>query len=168
MKPLAAFVVLAVAVWAGPAAAEEHMEEYGVANLRIAKAWAPATPGMVHAAAVYLTLQNMGGRNDRLIGATSPIAERAVLHSTVSKDDVEHMVPIATVEVRAGKPVVLRPGGTHIMLFGLKRVLRQGSTFPVTLYFAVAGSVDIRVFVEGIGSMGPSDTPGGDQGPNRY
>lgn len=159
MKILLACTVLTVAVLTGPLAAAE----FQISNLRITKAWARATPGLSKTAAVYLTLRNTGGRNDQLVGAATPIAERATLHDSRTQDNIVHMFPIVLVEVRSSRPVVLRPGGMHIMLIGLKRILREGSAFPLTLRFAKAGSVEIRVSIAGIGAMGPARARGGDK-----
>ena len=61
-------------------------------------------------------------------------------------------------------PVKLQPGGFHIMLLGLKQGLAAGSRLPLTLTFEKAGSVQMDVPVEAMGSMGPSGGPGGHAG----
>ena len=50
--------------------------------------------------------------------------------------------------------VVLEPGGYHIMLMGLAHALEEGSSFPLTLTFEKAGSLEIDVPVQGPGAMG--------------
>ncbi len=152
MKIVFACIVLTVAVLTDPLAAEE----YRIANLLITKAWARATPGVSKTAAVFLTLQNTGGRSDQLVGVATPVAKRATLHGTRTEDNIVYMIPITTVEVRAGRPVFLRPGAMHIMLMGLNRIFHEGSVFPMTLRFAKAGPVDILITVAGIGAMGPA------------
>ena len=54
----------------------------------------------------------------------------------------------------------LQPGGFHIMLLGLKQGLTAGSRFPLTLTFEKAGSVQMDVPVEAMGSMGPGGQAG--------
>ena len=51
------------------------------------------------------------------------------------------MRPVGPLPIEPGKPVTLAPGGYHIMLSGLKRSLKQGDSFPITLSFAKAGPV---------------------------
>ena len=52
------------------------------------------------------------------------------------------MRPVGPLPIEPGKPVTLAPGGYHIMLSGLKRSLKQGDSFPITLSFAKAGPGD--------------------------
>lgn len=51
-------------------------------------------------------------------------------------------------------PVVLRPGGHHLMLIGLHAPLVEGDRFPIILTFEVAGQIEVRVPVLAVGAMG--------------
>ena len=43
----------------------------------------------------------------------------------------------------------MRPGtGMHLMLIGLKEPLKEGATFPMTLQFERAGTVEVNVVVQ--------------------
>jgi copper(I)-binding protein len=43
----------------------------------------------------------------------------------------------------------MRPGtGMHLMLVGLKEPLKEGATFPMTLQFEHAGTVEVKVVVQ--------------------
>jgi len=48
---------------------------------------------------------------------------------------------------------MFQPGGNHVMLMQVKKPLRKGDSFPMTLIFEKAGDVQIRVTVEPIGAM---------------
>jgi len=65
------------------------------------------------------------------------------------------------VDLPPGQPVTLKPGGTHIMLMGLKQPLHAGDKFPLTLQFAKAGTREVEATVEGPGAMGPAARSGG-------
>ena len=43
------------------------------------------------------------------------------------------MRPVARIELPAGKPVKLAPGGLHIMLIDVKQPLKTGDQVPLTL-----------------------------------
>jgi periplasmic copper chaperone A len=68
---------------------------------------------------------------------------------------VMKMRPISGVDIPAHKPVMLAPGGMHIMLIGLKSPLKAGQSFPLTLTFAKAGERTIDVAVEPVAASGP-------------
>ncbi|MEZ5222697.1 MAG: copper chaperone PCu(A)C [Ilumatobacteraceae bacterium] len=60
------------------------------------------------------------------------------------------MVPVQQIDLAAGEPVALAPGGLHIMLLELAGPLEVGTTIQITLEFANAGSlvVDVPVLDE--------------------
>ncbi len=62
---------------------------------------------------------------------------------------------VKALEVAPGAPIVLAPGGLHVMLMGLKAPLKEGKAFPLTLSFEKAGTLDIRVEVHEPGAMAP-------------
>jgi hypothetical protein len=54
------------------------------------------------------------------------------------------------VPIEAGASLVLKPGGTHLMLLGLEDALRAGEELILTLEFVNAGAVDVVVPVRAI------------------
>lgn len=124
----------------------------GEPNLLINGAWAPPPPGGVNQAAVYVTIENVGQGSDRLIGAETPVAARAMLHGHAMSDDIARMEERHAIEIPARRGATLAPGGDHIMLVNLTRPLTEGERFPLTLTFERAGSVDITVSVESLAS----------------
>jgi hypothetical protein len=46
---------------------------------------------------------------------------------------VMRMRQVSAIELPAGKPVELKPGGLHLMLMGLKAPLKAGDTVAFTL-----------------------------------
>jgi copper(I)-binding protein len=113
-----------------------------------------------HTGVVYLTITDTG-RADTLTGVASPVAATAGLHETVNDNGVMKMRPVASLPVTPGKPLMLAPGGYHIMLMDLKQPLKEGDSFPVTLSFAKAGQVTATATVE---KAGAAAMPGMDQG----
>src|SRR5687768_15919688 len=87
-------------------------------SITISDAWARATvPGQA-SGAIYATIDNEGGA-DKLVGVASDAA-MAMLHANESGGGGARMRMIGEVEVPANGRVILAPGGTHIMLSGLK------------------------------------------------
>jgi copper(I)-binding protein len=114
-------------------------------GLEVTNAWSrPAPAGRVGVA--YLTITDSGAP-DRLIGASSPVAERVELHQSATANGVATMRPVDGVPVAPGAPGVLAPGGYHLMLRDLRRPLAVGQSFPLTLNFAKAGTLTTSVTV---------------------
>ncbi|HSP06457.1 MAG TPA: copper chaperone PCu(A)C, partial [Acidobacteriota bacterium] len=57
------------------------------------------------------------------------------------------MEPMRRLEVPGGGKVELMPGGTHIMLFGVKTALKDGAKAVLTLHFEKAGDLQVEAVV---------------------
>jgi hypothetical protein len=121
--------------------------EFTLGELSIGHPW--ARPAVTANGAAYFTIVNHGATADRLIGAGSAVAERAELHThQVDAEGIARMRPVQAVEVAPGGTVAFAPGGLHVMLLGLSSPLQAGTSFPLTLRFEQAGTVDLQVAVE--------------------
>lgn len=147
-------ILSTTALIAGFAAALLAADMAKVGDVMIHEAWVRASLGQAPNSTAYMTLETMGVAPDRLIGAATPVAEKAELHTHIMEGGVARMRPIEAIEVAPGAPTVLAPGGAHIMLMGLNRKLEEGSTIPLTLVFENAGEVTLDVPVQGMGEMG--------------
>jgi len=94
------------------------------------------------------------GQPDRLIGLSTPVAATAELHETIHDSGVMKMRPMAGIALEPGKPVTFSPGGYHVMLMGLKNLLKAGDRVPLTLTFEHAYPITVTVKVEAIGAAG--------------
>jgi periplasmic copper chaperone A len=123
-------------------------------QLEVSDAWARATPGKAQNGVAYLTIRSP--TPDRLVSASSPVAKKAELHTMEMAGMVMKMRPLTGLDIPAGQPVTLKPGGEHIMLLGLNGPLREGQSFPLTLTFEKAGPREVTVAVEKPGAAGPA------------
>lgn len=108
-----------------------------------------STPSSVTGAA-FLTLMNDGSQGDRLVAASSDVAERVELHThTQDENGVMRMSEIEDgIPIPAGGMHMLQRGGDHVMFMGLTAPLEQGSEISVTLTFENAGDVQVMVPVD--------------------
>ena len=120
-------------------------------QLEVSSAWARATPAKAENGVAYLTIRSPTG--DRLVSVSSPVAKKAELHTMEMAGMVMKMRPLAGLDIPAGQPVALKPGGEHIMLIGLQHPLREGQPFSLTLNFEKAGARTVTVAVEKAGAM---------------
>ena len=72
------------------------------------------------------------------------------------------MRPVTALPVAPGNPLMLKPGGYHVMLVGLRRALNEGDSFPVTLQFAGAGAVTVDAQVVKAGASTAQEPAGMD------
>jgi periplasmic copper chaperone A len=122
----------ALALCAGTAAAQVKVEG----------AWArPTVPGQ-QGGGGYLTL--ISPVADRLLGGSTPAAQRFEVHTMAMKGDVMEMREVEGVDLPAGRKVEFKPGGLHVMFIGLKEPLKVGTKVPVTLRFQKGGELKIE------------------------
>ncbi len=127
--------------------------DYTKGALKIDHPWSRATPHGAQVAGGYLMIENKGPNADRLVSATSEIADRVEIHEMVVQDGIMKMRPLARgLEIKPGATAKFEPGGFHIMFTNLKRPLKEGEKFKGTLVFEKAGSLDVEFNVEAMGA----------------
>lgn len=122
-------------------------------DIRVAGAWARATPPGVEIGAAYFVIENRGAP-DRLVAVTSPMAARAEMHRSSMRDGLMRMERQTSVPVAGGGTTEFAPGALHVMLHGLRHPLAPGASFPLTLTFEHAGTVAVDVAVRAPGNHG--------------
>ncbi len=123
-------------------------------SVKVESAWARASAGMARNGGAYISVENEGRSDDRLVGARSDIAKRTEIHTHLEENSVMKMRRVDGIELPAGGEIEMRPGGYHVMFIGLHKPLREGDRFPVILVFEKAGEVTVEVSVRGVGAMG--------------
>ena len=128
-----------------------------VTEVTVSGQWARTSPMDAANGAAYATIACPS--DDALVGAAvdATAAQKVELHETVmggATGDTAMgmgsettmagqmtMQPVDRIECLAGTPAELKPGGYHIMLFGLVNPLKIGDTLSITLTFERAGDV---------------------------
>jgi periplasmic copper chaperone A len=156
-----ASLVLAVAAVgcgasSGPGSSSGSGTGTGTGSMVVTGAFVPEPPGAV--AALYFTVANGTGRDDRLVGVATDIADEAQLHETVIDGERVTMGSKEHVDVPEGDVVTFAPAGLHVMLVGVQPV-REGDEVEVVLRFEHAMPVAVRVPVGALGSTEPPSLP---------
>jgi copper(I)-binding protein len=142
---------------AGTAAAQAH--DYKLGSLEIHHPWARPTTGKTGAA--YFVIENKGKGEDALLRIESGAAAKVQLHEMKMDGVVMRMRAVGRLAIPAGGRVSVEPGGLHVMLIGLKTPLADGASFPMTLVFEKAGSIDVSVEVQTAEEMRADEAEGG-------
>lgn len=129
-------------VWAAMVAAIV-LSNSVLAEISIDNAWARLLPPTVKTTAGYLDISST--KDDRLISASSSSATVIEIHQTTMADGVMSMNQVEGVDVLAGTPLSLTPGGFHLMIKGLLTPLKDGQILPLVLEFEHSGSVMLEM-----------------------
>jgi len=150
LVPMAALATLGAA-----APAQANQSE----SLAVHYAWSRETAAGQSVGGGFMTISNREAAADRLLSGTSPVAAEVQLHTMTMDGGIMRMRRVeGGIAVPAKGTLELKPGSYHIMFMGLKRQLRQGERFPLTLRFQRAGSVTVQVSVQPVTSSGPMDS----------
>ena len=114
-------------------------------------AWARTSPMESTVGAAYMNIT--ASADDALAGASvdMSVAMMTQVHeTTTAADGSMGMQEIASIPMVAGTPLVLEPGGFHIMIMELVAPLEVGTSITVTLTFesGATTTVDVPVLNE--------------------
>lgn len=110
--------------------------------------WVRGTVAAQKVTGAFMTLT--AAKNSRLVAVSSPVAGAVEVHEMKMVDDVMRMRQVPALELPAGQPVALTPGGYHLMLFQLKQQLKDGDKVPLVLEVEDAAKVRSSIKVEAL------------------
>jgi periplasmic copper chaperone A len=118
-------------------------------TIHISKPRARASAPGAGMGAIYLQIKNSGKTADALISAQTDAAKSIMIHATdTGSDGVSRMLHLPDgLALPAGKRTELQPGGTHLMLMGLRQPLKVGARFTLRLQFRDAQTQVVNVTV---------------------
>jgi len=133
MNSLSVGIILACSLLASPAVMA------GDISLKAEKIWIAAVPETSTATAAFMTLTNTGKTPLQIVGGKTAIAETVEPMSGTQTDGMAGMKSVPSIEVPPGGKVVLKPGGDHLMLMGLKAHPAAGDRIALVLQISPGG-----------------------------
>jgi hypothetical protein len=98
-----------------------------------------------------------------LVAVTSPVAKFVEIHEMKMDGGMMQMNAVDKLPLPAGKPVELKPGGYHVMLFDLQRPIKEGDVVPLTLTFedkaGKKSTVAVKATVKALAPGAPASKP---------
>jgi copper(I)-binding protein len=93
---------------------------------------------------VFLSIQNKGDEDDRLLGGSTPVAQSVEARRTFLIHGRRDTAPVPEgIVIPAEATITLEPAKCHLALYGLETDLVRGQTFPLMLRFERAGQVTV-------------------------
>lgn len=96
-------------------------------------AFAFETPAGRKVTAVFVILENRGSAARAVVSGATAVADTLELHEMKRGGGMMQMSPVKAIDIPGGGTAELRPGGLHLMLFGVRKPLVAGDTIAVTL-----------------------------------
>lgn len=137
-------VLLMSFVSLNPAWAQDKVE-----NLTVHDAWVRWQPPSRPNSAAFMTIENNTEKQMALVSVAAHSVETVELHTMEHVDGVMNMQQVQRIDIPAKSPVELKPGGHHLMLFGIQKPLEPGEKVPLTLNFEDGSVVEVEAVVKG-------------------
>ena len=136
------------AVIAGSAQMSAMAADPQPGSIQISDAWIRASAVGQSSGAGYMMITNKSPAPDRLVSASSPVAGRVELHTTITEGGAAKMVEIKDVVIPATGTAMFTPTGNHVMFMQIKGPFKEGEVIPVTLKFEHAGETKVDFAVK--------------------
>ncbi|TFW16005.1 copper chaperone PCu(A)C [Duganella callida] len=117
-----------------------------LAQVTVSEPWVRATVAAQKATGAFMTLTSTQAA--KLVAVSSPAAGAVEVHEMKMDNDMMRMRQVPALDLPAGQPIKLAPGGYHLMLLNLKQPLKDGDKVPLTLEIEDAHKVRSKVEVE--------------------
>jgi len=123
-------------------------------SIEIVHPWVHETPAAGGDVPVYMVLKGLGRSGDRLIGASTPMAESVELRMP-GKAGTPSMIAVPSIGVGPKARVELKPAGPHLLMQKTAKPLAAYDSFRMTLVFERAGRIEVEVLVEEAAVVAP-------------
>ena len=129
-----------------------QFETVKIDGLTLSNFRARASIGSTKNSGAYGEIQS--NTNDRLIKASSSVAKVVELHEHINDNGIMRMREVeGGLALTAGKSIVMKPGGHHIMLIGLHEPLKADTAMDLSLEFESGKLIELSIPIVSIKKM---------------
>jgi hypothetical protein len=102
--------------------------------------------------AAYITINNIGSQDDKLISIQSDISDKVEIHETkLDAKGVMTMIPVTTgLLLKANTKTELKPRSAHIMIHNITEPVFKHGHIPLKLNFEKSGTRMVNFIVDDI------------------
>lgn len=140
-----AIAMFTVAIVATPLATSQLAAQQS--SVLVRDAWVREAAAGRAVTGAFMILENAGSAARALVSATASVGDTLELHEMKRTDGMMSMAPVKRIEVPAKGETALRPGGYHLMLFGLRKPLVANDTVQFTLTFDDGSTTQVAATV---------------------
>jgi len=106
---------------------------HSFAEITVSNAKVRLLPPGVPNTSAYFTIENTGTTDRYLVSASADFAKSAELHAHIMDGEMMRMQQQEQIVIPAGESVEFKPGGLHVMIFGLKQSLTENQSVSFTV-----------------------------------
>ncbi len=118
------------------------------ASVTVEDAYVRSMPPTQTVTGAFMVFKNTTGSDRAVVSAESDVSDKVELHTHLHEDGVMKMRQVEKIDVPAGGETVLKPGGLHVMLIGLKQPLNLGQMVDIKFNIDDGTSMQIQAEVK--------------------
>ena len=103
--------------------------------IQVTDAWIRVAPPSSDVAAGFMVIENKSPQDNALLAVETVEADTVEIHEMAYENEMMKMRPVSEVVIPGGSKAELKPGGYHLMLFGMKSQPAENDSVFLTLYF---------------------------------
>lgn len=103
--------------------------------IQITDAWIRAVPSSSDLTVGFMVIENKSPQDNALLAVETAAADTVEIHEMAYENEMMKMRPVSEVVIPGGSKAELKPGGYHLMLFGMKSQPAENDSVFLTLYF---------------------------------
>jgi len=123
------------------------------AGVTVREAWVREAGAGRPTTAAFLVLENKGDAPRALVRGAASVGDTLELHEMKRDSGMMRMSPVTRIVVPAHGETALRPGGLHLMIFGLKAPLAVGDSVRITLTLDDGSTLQVMAPVRSMRGM---------------
>lgn len=139
------YLVLSVLLSLSLSACDRVAPEPSSQVVSIEDAYIRAMPSGQKVTALFMVMHNSSDIDRQFVSASSVASDKVELHEHKFVDGMMKMGQVKAIDLPKKSTAVLKPGGYHVMLIGLKKDLKVGEKVPVSFFFADGTMLDVQV-----------------------
>lgn len=119
-------------------------------EIEIKDAYVRASPPGVPNTAAFMQIVNHLNKDISLTKVNTTISKIAELHTHEMKNGIMKMYQVPKIVIPANGKTILKPGGFHIMIIGLNKILKKGEIVELEMIFSNNYKTTIKVPVKSV------------------
>lgn len=113
--------------------------------LTFTQATVPQAPPGAQVMAGFMHISNNTARDIDIIAVSSPQFESVEMHLSQDVDGIARMLPQQKLSIKAGQPLILKPGSYHLMLIKPLKALSDGDTVELNFSLSTEQNQTLQV-----------------------
>lgn len=124
-------------------------------ELYVDRAYVALSANLDAPSALYFTVHG-GAKDTKLLNVLIDSALRYEMHESVKTGDMTEMKPLEYAVIPAGKDVAFKPGGKHVMVWGISKRVIEANKMPVIFVFQNGDRIEFDAQFQQPGTDAPT------------